>query len=143
MPAAAEAAPGCPSGHGEALVLVEDDEQARELITRELVELGYVVRAFPGPAECLAYFAGTATPENLLVTDVVMPGGNGRELYERLHERHPNLRVLFVSGFAEDVLPDGRTLPEGSCFLQKPFTMPQLAARIREAISAGAKESSP
>ena len=143
VPAAAEAAPGCPSGHGEALVLVEDDEQARELITRELVELGYVVRAFPGPAECLAYFAGTATPENLLVTDVVMPGGNGRELYERLHERHPNLRVLFVSGFAEDVLPDGRTLPEGSCFLQKPFTMPQLAARIREAISAGAKESSP
>ena len=141
--AAAEIAPGCPAGHGEALVLVEDDEQARELITRQLTELGYLVRVFPGPAECLAYFAAATQPEGLLVTDVVMPGGNGRELYERLHARHPNLRVLFVSGFAEDVLPDGRTLPEGSCFLQKPFTMPQLAARVREALAAGARETSP
>lgn len=141
--AGAEAAPGCPAGQGEALVLVEDDDQARELITRQLVELGYVVRAFPGPAECLDYFAAAAAPERLLVTDVVMPGGNGRELYERLHRRHPDLRVLFVSGFAEDVLPDGRTLPEGSCFLQKPFTMPQLAARVREALSAGARETQP
>ena len=57
------------------------------------------------------------------------------------HERLPELRVLFVSGFAEDALPDGRTLPEGSCFLQKPFTMSQLAARVRDALGNGARET--
>ncbi|MFO1523607.1 MAG: response regulator [Kiritimatiellia bacterium] len=119
----------------EPVVLVEDDEQARDLMTRQLTELGYSVRVFPGPEECLAYFATDAAAERLLITDVVMPGGNGRDLVEKLHQTHPALRVLYVSGYAEDVLQDGRNLPAGSCFLQKPFSMQVFAARVREALS--------
>jgi CheY-like chemotaxis protein len=72
----------------------------------------------------------------LVLTDVVMPSMSGRELVHRLMAKHPHLRVLYMSGYTDDIITNGGVLEAGLAFLQKPFTPAALAKKVREALDA-------
>ena len=115
----------------ETILLVEDDTSVRDLVRTELAQIGYqVLEARNGVEACLA-----ATQQNchvdLLLTDVVMPGMNGRELAQHLSVIKPNLRVLFISGYLDDMSVNSGMDPHRTTFLQKPFTPDQLLRTIR------------
>ncbi|HSL39760.1 MAG TPA: response regulator, partial [Desulforhopalus sp.] len=94
----------------------------------------YQVLAALSPAEALQLSRQLAAPIDLLVTDVVMPGMNGRELADRLLVDQPGMRVLYVSGYTANVIAHNSLLDEGIHFLQKPFTTNSLARKIREVL---------
>jgi two-component system cell cycle sensor histidine kinase/response regulator CckA len=118
----------------ETILLVEDEPAVRELIQMVLSERGYKVleALVPEDAERLAGSNGAEI--QLLLTDVVMPGMSGRDLAKRLTARHPNLRVLYMSGYTFNVIAQDGTLEEGISFLQKPFTPQVLTEKVREAL---------
>ena len=124
------------SGGTETILLVEDDRQIREL-TRELLEMnGYEVFEAPEPTEALSVSEDHQGPIHLLLTDIVMPGMNGPDLYERISPRHPQMRVLFMSGYTDrDVFGEG-TLDASDAFIQKPFSLDALARKVREVLDA-------
>jgi len=134
--AEAEAAPTTPElarGTG-AVLLVEDEEAVRLLQERNLERLGYTVLAAATPTEALALSAKYDGDIALLITDVVMPQMNGRELAERLQAQRPGLRSLYMSGYTANVVAQRGVLEEGISFIQKPFTLAQLASKVREAL---------
>jgi len=115
----------------ETILLVEDDAALRRLTRTTLASHGYTVFEAGDAAEALAVAERHAGRIELLVTDVVLPRGNGRELAERLAAARPGLRVLFVSGYTADTaLPLGRD-QAGAAFLQKPFGPEELTRRVR------------
>ncbi|HEU4763937.1 MAG TPA: ATP-binding protein, partial [Gemmatimonadales bacterium] len=120
----------------EMILLVEDEPAIRRLMDRALRALGYQVMTAAEPKEALARVA-EAPAVDLLVTDVVMPGMGGRELATRIREAHPTLRVLFISGYTEDVVLRQGERRERDAFLAKPFTPSDLATRVRELLDAG------
>lgn len=125
------------AGGGATVLVVEDQEAVRRLTKLTLGSLGYhVLEAESGARACEL---ATAFPGeiHLLLTDIVMPGINGRELAMEVLQLRPNLKVLLMSGYAEDVsLPQG--LPEAElAFLPKPFTQDVLAAKVREVLGEG------
>ena len=135
-PAAAGAARPLPPksvAGSETVLLVEDEEAVRAVACQSLRRLGYtVLEARNG--ESAAQLAAAQGAIAILVTDVVMPGMNGRALADRLRARRPRLKVLFVSGYADNaVLQDG-VLEPGLSFLQKPFTPEGLAQKVREVL---------
>jgi nitrogen-specific signal transduction histidine kinase/CheY-like chemotaxis protein len=120
-------------GH-ETILLVEDEPVVRKLAVRALAEQGYhILEAEDGPA-ALAEAQSHPGELHLLVTDVVMPGMNGKELAERLAADRPELRVLFISGYAEHAVARQGVLEEGIAFLSKPFDLSQLARTVREVL---------
>jgi DNA-binding response OmpR family regulator len=110
-----------------ARVMVVDDElMVRQFVMSVLSSSGYHVSDAESPAQALRLM--DANPDlDLLVTDVVMPGGNGWDLADVMRSRKPDLPVLFISGYEP---PNGRTVPKAS-FLQKPFRIPELLERVR------------
>ncbi len=118
----------------ETVLLVEDEATVRELMQGTLERHGYRVLSAGSGEAALALVAGHTGPVDLLVTDVVMPGMRGPDLAARLVPAHPRLRVLFMSGYADDaVLQDG--VRDGqAAFLQKPFTREALALKVREVL---------
>ncbi|MHB8789449.1 MAG: hybrid sensor histidine kinase/response regulator [Desulfobulbaceae bacterium] len=125
-----------PRGKGETILLVEDDVSLLRLARRLLGGLGYTVldAATPGRAEALALeHAGRV---DLLLTDVVMPEMNGRELAGRLQALYPDLKVLYMSGYTADVIAHRGVLETGVHFIQKPFAKRALAEKIREVLDA-------
>jgi two-component system cell cycle sensor histidine kinase/response regulator CckA len=118
----------------ETILLVEDQDAVRELARTVLESQGYaVVEAISGEqAEQLAN--GRPGKINLLLTDVVMPGMSGRELAQRLSTGSPEMRVLFMSGYTDNVIAQGGVLEAGMSFLQKPFSPRVLAAKVREVL---------
>jgi CheY-like chemotaxis protein len=112
------------------VMVVDDEPMVRQLVTTVLSTSGYQVVDAGSPDQALRLM--DAHPDlDLLVTDVVMPDGNGCDLAEVMRRRKPDLRVLFISGYE----PAGnRTIPSGS-FLQKPFRIPELLDRVREILS--------
>ncbi|MEZ5290928.1 MAG: PAS domain-containing protein [Vicinamibacterales bacterium] len=126
-------APAAPSVGTETVLLVEDEASVLRLERRALEKLGYTVIAADGPEKALRLAAEAPGPIHLLITDVVMPGMNGRELARRLRGAAPDLRVLFVSGYADTEVADDR-VPARDGFLLKPFTLGGLASRIREVL---------
>jgi DNA-binding response OmpR family regulator len=110
--------------------LVEDDPLVRGLTQRLLQRLGYQVHGFADGREALRWLQGPREPVHLLLTDVVMPGMTGKELSEQVRALHPEIAILFSSGYTADVLSD-RPLPPGTDFLPKPFTVDELAVRVR------------
>ena len=118
----------------ETILLVEDEPAVRELTHMVLSGRGYsVLEALnPQDAERLAESHGSEI--HLLLTDVVMPGISGRDLARRLTARHPNLRVLYMSGYTYNVIAEDGTLEEGLSFLQKPFTPQILTQKVRETL---------
>jgi PAS domain S-box-containing protein len=117
------------------ILLVEDDELVRRLLSTTLRQLGYTVLEASGSQNALALSRGTSGLIHLLVTDVVMPQMNGRRLAEIIVKERPTTRVLFMSGYSDDeVLRAGVRMRE-TPFIQKPFSADDLAAKVREALA--------
>ncbi len=123
--------PPSPGRRGrETILLAEDDEQLRHLVQGILRRQGFEVLSAPTPAEALRLAERHPGRIDLLLTDVVMPGMNGRELAERLHATRPHLRVLFMSGYPGGVLADRGVVDEGTEFLAKPITPAALLRKV-------------
>ncbi len=116
----------------ETILLVEDDAMVRELARTILSEHGYTVLEAEHAEEALLLARRFSGSVHLLLSDVVMPGLNGRELYERLRVDRSDLRALFMSGYTENVVAHHGVLDEGTNFMQKPFTLAGLLSRVRE-----------
>ena len=130
------AAPPQDTRGSELILLVEDDAQVRTLVHRILERQGYHVLEASHPQEAILLSDRTREPIDLLLTDVIMPAMNGRELYERLASSRPGLKVLYMSGYAERAFSqEGRTAPVAS-LIQKPFEPDALVVRIREILDA-------
>lgn len=115
------------------IVLVEDEDAVRSMVERMLVREGYRVVSFPDGESALVG-VGTLSRIDLLLTDVVMPGMNGRELFDRLEEERPGLKVLYMSGYTDDLVLRAGVRSDGVPFLPKPFTSAVLAERVRAAM---------
>ena len=121
----------------ETVLVVEDQDQLRELVCRRLRQAGYPVLDAPDGSAALRIAAEHPGAVDLLVTDVVLPGMNGRELYNALAAKRPGLKVLFMSGYARDVLSENGVRTEGIDLIQKPFSLQALGAKVREVLSRG------
>ena len=128
--------PGTLAGGGETILVVEDDERVRSLVARSLKTCGYNVLVASHGEEALTLARATLGRIHLLLTDVVMPGINGRQLSERLAEIHPEARTLFTSGYTEDIVVHHGVLEKGIHFLSKPYTLEALAKRVRSVLDS-------
>jgi len=131
------------AGAGEVVLVAEDEAVVRSLICRILVQGGYVAVPAGDGAEALRLAREAPAPPRLLLTDVVMPVMDGVELYRHLRREFPEVPVLFVSGYAEDVLARDGLLPPGVTLLQKPFTADALLAAVRTLLAAAPEEVLP
>ncbi|MDR3702253.1 MAG: PAS domain S-box protein [Candidatus Sulfopaludibacter sp.] len=122
-------------GVGPVLV-VEDREDVRDLTCRMLEELGYETLLAASGAEALAIARGQGRSIPLLLTDVIMPGMNGRELADQFRRLDPKIKIIFMSGYTDRVLAGSHTLDSDTPYLQKPFTLAQLAEILRKAEGA-------
>jgi PAS domain S-box-containing protein len=121
--------------HGTILIL-EDDDHVRSLVTRMLTNLGYDVTQTANGHQALAALA-TGQPFDLLLTDLVLPGElNGRQVAERALALRPGLPILYMSGYAKDLTVDPGRIGPNTNFLSKPFTTEDLAKKIRETLAA-------
>jgi PAS domain S-box-containing protein len=120
------------AGHGETLLVVEDEAALRDVAGRILSGAGYRVLAAEGGAEALALAARHDGEIDLLLSDVVMPGMLGKDLAERLVVVRPGTRVLYMSGYAQPVLHSQGTLDPGVALLEKPFTANDLLTAVRK-----------
>jgi two-component system cell cycle sensor histidine kinase/response regulator CckA len=118
----------------ETILLVEDDEAVRSLAVRVLVQHGYAVHAFRDGTSAMDAVAGMTEPLHLLITDVVMPEMNGPAMAQRIKELRPAIRVLFTSGYTDNVIVHHGVLAEGVEFLPKPYSPESLARRVREVL---------
>ena len=121
---------------GETILLVEDADPVRNLGIRALSRLGYTVLSAATPAEALGLADAHRGPIHLLLTDVVLPEMNGQELARLVRERHPATRCLLMSGYPADATEQQGEVGPGYLFLQKPFSLGTLSARVREALDA-------
>jgi signal transduction histidine kinase/ActR/RegA family two-component response regulator len=128
-----------PLGAPERIVLVvEDEEQVRAMTVDALRELGYTVVEAANGESALERLAGMPRVD-LLFTDIVMPGMNGRELAEKVRAERPATQILFTTGYARDAVVHNGMLDAGVAFLAKPFTIDQLARKVAEVLNgAGA-----
>jgi two-component system cell cycle sensor histidine kinase/response regulator CckA len=117
----------------ETVLVVEDEQPVRTIVRRMLESFGYAVLEADGPDRALAIVAAMEGTIQLLLTDLVMPGMDGRELAQRLGQLRPDVRVLFMSGYADSA---ERYMVERRHFLQKPFSPSALSQKVREAIDA-------
>jgi PAS domain S-box-containing protein len=122
----------------ETVLLVEDDPQLRELTSSVLTQCGYKVLVAGSPEEGLAIGKKHPREIRLLITDVVMPRINGRQLAEQVLRIAPDVRVLYISGYTDDAIVHYGVLDEGLWFLPKPFTMTALVNKVREVLDASA-----
>ena len=121
----------------ETILLVEDEEAVRDLAHTVLTSYGYKVIVTQDPAHAQS-IAETGLPIQLVLTDVVMPAMSGRELVQKLTAKYPHLRVLYMSGYTDDIITSGGVLEPGLAFLQKPFTPATLAQKVRDVLDAKA-----
>ncbi len=127
---------GAVRGGSETLLVVEDEPAMLEVTRDVLADLGYRVLATASPGEALSIAATEGDRVDLLVTDLVMPEMNGRELAALLQARHPRLRCLFVSGYTADIVAQRGIVEPGVHLLSKPFTASELAERVRKLLDS-------
>jgi two-component system, cell cycle sensor histidine kinase and response regulator CckA len=120
----------------ETILLVEDDSQLRQLSSSVLAHCGYKVLVASGPEEGLDICPANHHDIRLLITDVVMPRMNGRQLAERILQISPNVRVLYISGYTNNAIVHYGVLDPGLWFLPKPFTLSALVSKVREVLDA-------
>ena len=134
-PAPQPAAPATPRGT-ETILVVEDEAPVRVVVRRMLERQGYTVLDASNGRDALRLAETAASPIDLVLTDVVMPGQSGRAFAEQLALARPALRVLYMSGYTDDeILRRGLAQP-GATFLEKPFTPERLALAVRHALDA-------
>ncbi len=121
-------------GGTETILLVEDEPWILDLSKALLEDLGYTVLTASTPGEAIHLAEEHAGRIHLLITDVVMPEMNGWDLAKRLLSLYPELRSLFMSGYTANVIAQRGVLEEGIHFMQKPFSMSDLAAKVRDAL---------
>jgi signal transduction histidine kinase/ActR/RegA family two-component response regulator len=119
---------------GETVLLVEDQDDVRDLASRVLQRFGYSVLPARSGEEALRLADEHPRRISLLLTDVVMPGLSGREVAEHLTARRPDLRVLYMSGYTDNIIAQHGVLAPGTAFISKPFTPNSLATAVRAAI---------
>ena len=124
------------SQNGERILLVEDEVALRSLVRGILVSTGYNVLEAGHSVDALLISNQHQGPIHLLLTDIVMPGMTGRELAEQLCIFHPNMKVLYVSGYTDDAYVQHGVLKAQAAFLQKPFTPEALARKVRQVLDA-------
>jgi PAS domain S-box-containing protein len=135
-PAVAPPSAEPPIGHGESVLLVEDEDAVREVVLRILTRSGYRVREVGAPLEALKIFAAGTDHFDVLLTDIVMPGMSGTQLASRLREMRPELPVLFMSGYTTGPAPGGHELPSDGSLLHKPFDRPALLEALDRVLKA-------
>lgn len=118
-------------GGAETILLVEDGDAVREVTRQQLEKAGYKVLASASGSEALEAATKLERPPHLLLTDVMMPGMNGTELAAKLCAQHPDLRVVFMSGYTERLVLRRASLPASSVSLRKPFSFNELLACVR------------
>jgi CheY-like chemotaxis protein len=124
----------------ETILLVEDDEEVRQVASRILRRNGYRVIEAGNGSDALKAADNEAEPVDLIVTDIVMPEMGGTELAKRIREKQPDARILFTSGYTEDAVVRQSLLHEGESFIEKPFTPATLAKKAREMLSVDEDE---
>lgn len=125
--------PSAPRGT-ETVLVVEDSVAVCAVVRRTLQQQGYKVIVASSAGSALRLAATLDPPVNLLLTDVVMPTMSGRVLAEKFVAFQPNARILYMSGFTDDTVHTHGIVPATSLFLQKPFSLLELATRVREAL---------
>ncbi len=120
-------------GH-ETILLVEDEDVVRKLAVRVLKRQGYKVLEAPDGGKAFMLCEAYKEPIHLILTDVVMPGMSGRKLVDRLKVIHPEIKVLYMSGYTDNAILHHGILEPGTNFIQKPFTIDGLARKVREAL---------
>jgi CheY-like chemotaxis protein len=118
----------------ETILLVEDDESVCELVRSVLTAYGYSVVAARLPHEAESLCNSLHSRIHLLLTDVIMPGMSGPDLARRLTAQHPQLNVLFMSGYIDDLVTRQEIQEQGIAYLQKPFSPINLARKVREVL---------
>jgi len=121
-------------GNEETVLIVEDEDEVRELASRALADHGYVVLTAGDGPEALELLKRHEGPLDLLVTDIVMPRMDGRKLAQRVRLAHPSAKILFISGYAGDALDEDLDDQLAMRMLQKPFSMRGLTRRVREVL---------
>jgi PAS domain S-box-containing protein len=114
------------------ILVVEDNEMVRVFVVHVLRELGYAVHDASSGEEALRLLEKDGFRPDLLLTDVVMQGMSGKELFDHLKERDGRVRVLYMSGYTQNIITDNGVLREGTVLLQKPFSMQMLASKVEE-----------
>lgn len=122
-------------GNGETILLVEDEDTVRTIAEQILTAAGYRVLCAADGVAALKIVATHKEPIDLLLSDVIMPGMTGPELSEVLEKVRPEIKVLYMSGFADDAILRERTLEKAFSFLQKPFSRAQLAQKVRQVLN--------
>ena len=126
--------PGDRDHSGSAVILLVEDNEMVRVMSFELLEgLGYTVYSAEHPEQALALMKDIPEKIDLVITDVVMPGMNGQQLFERITADHPEIdKVLYMSGYTNNIIVTDGELDDGTHFLQKPFTVDALMAKVKE-----------
>jgi signal transduction histidine kinase/ActR/RegA family two-component response regulator len=119
----------------ETILIVEDEENLLQICQKMLLDLGYSVLTAGTPAAALQLAAAHKDSIDLLLTDVVMPGMNGRELQARIQKSNPGLKCLFMSGYTANVISHHGVLDEGVHFIQKPFSFKEISKKINATLN--------
>lgn len=120
----------------ETILLVEDDDEVRDLTGSILGKQGYHVLLAENGVNALQVLDTYERPVHLLLTDVIMPEMNGKVLYMKAIQKHPDLKVLYMSGYTDDVISHQGILDDDIAFIQKPFSLQGLASKVREALDS-------
>jgi PAS domain S-box-containing protein len=130
--------PDAPMARCETVLLVEDEDIVREPVGRMLARSGYTVLSAPCATDALAIVRRHDSPIDLLLTDVVMPGGSGKVLWDDVIDLRPETKVLFMSGYNQDLIANQGVLVEGVSLIEKPFSAGELLRKVREVLDFGA-----
>ena len=122
-------------GRGGTVLLVEDSDSVRAVVAKMLEEGGLTVLQASGGEEALAFTRRGEAQIDLLLTDIVMPSMSGVELADRLERERPDVRILFMTGYADEVVVNEGILGKGRECIGKPFTQEQITRRVRKLLS--------
>jgi CheY-like chemotaxis protein len=126
--------PQRPLGGDGTILLVEDEDVVRKFAHRVLESYGYTVHALADPRRAIEFATARSGEIDLILTDVVLPDMNGRAMATLLQQQHPESKVLYMSGYADQAIVHHGVLDEATCFLPKPFTAEALARSVRECL---------
>jgi hypothetical protein len=121
--------------HNNSILVVEDNREVRKLVVDALRDSGYQVLEAAEGSDALQVAKDHSGPIHLLLTDVIMPRMTGKELADRLRSLRPETKVLYMSGYAQDVLSNRGSLNPGDVYFAKPFSLDSLLAKVQEVLS--------
>ncbi len=125
---------GSPVGHGEHVLVVEDEEGLRKLMASLLSRMGYTVTLAANGGEALLLVEEKGLTPDLIITDVVMPNMSGKQLIDRLRRNQPQLKVLYMSGYTDNAIVHHGVLDPGTPFIQKPFSIHDLGTKVQDVL---------